>query len=57
MKDFRSTFNISYTTVTVKTNKTVSAQCTSEDDVETSALLVPNIVIVHVNCFCNGTIF
>ena len=43
MKDFRRTFNISYTSVTVTsslTNETVSAQCSSEDDIETSALLV-----------------
>ena len=52
MKDFRRTLNISYTDVTVSltvTNESASAQCSSEDDLETSALLVLSIqIIVHV---------
>ena len=45
MKDFRHTFNISYIPIAVissnASNETVSAaRCSSDDDVETSALLV-----------------
>ena len=52
MKDFRHTFNISYTTVIVsssslKNDIATATQCSSEDDVETSALLVPTNNIMH----------
>lgn len=56
MKYFRQTFNISYTTLSVpnfrQTNETVSsAQCSSDDDVEISALLVPQF-----NAYSTGSV-
>ena len=54
VRGFRQTFNISYTTVIVssslsqKNDTATATQCSSEDDVETSALLVPTNNIMHV---------